>query len=483
MMRHVFAAAGKVSAARDRVGENRVFYHKLFTLVLPIAFQQFMLAAVSASDAVMLGFINQDSLSAVSLAGQITFVFNLFMGGLTVGTSILAAQYYGKGDVEAIEKIFAYVTKVSFLISCVFFLAAAAIPGTLMRVFTSESRLIEGGTLYLRVVAVSYLFTGVSQIYLCVLKNSGSALKSAVIGSVAVVLNILLNAVFIYGLGAAPALGIAGAALATSVSKLMELGWAVAESLRKGRIRLRLRYCAGSDKLLAKDYWRYTAPMLGDYLVWGCGFSMYSVIMGHLGSDAVAANSIANIVKNLIVCFCTGLGNGGGIIVGNELGMGNLERAKQYGGMLCKLAVISGIVSGIFLLAVTPAILSVVKLTPRSLGYLRWMLVLCACYIVSKSINMTTVAGIFPAGGDSGFGLLCDAVTMWAFAVPVGLMAAFWWKLPVVAVFLIINLDEVVKLPAVISHYRKYGWLRNITRADITRTDITRTAETAGFET
>lgn len=445
-------------------GENTVFYKKLFTLVLPIAFQQFMLAAVSASDALMLGFVNQDALSAVSLAGQVTFVFNLFMGGLTMGTSILAAQYYGKRDVPSIERIFAYVTSVSFLISVVFFLASLVFPSALMKIFTGEPQLISDGSAYLRAVSSSYLFTGISQIYLCILKNTGGAMKSMAIGSSAVVINIFLNAALIFGLFFFPEMGIAGAALATSISKLIEMLWAYAESLRANRVRLHVKYCFAVKRSLVRDYWKYTVPMMGDYLVWGYGFTMYSVIMGHLGSDAVAANSVANIVKNLIVSFCTGLANGGGILVGNELGMGNLQQAKRYGGLLWRLAVVGGVLSGLILLALSPLILNVTALRPQAAECLKWMLLLCACYMVAKAINMTTIAGIFPAGGDSKFGLICDAVTMWGFAVPAGFLAAFVFKLPVAAVFLIINLDEVVKLPAAISHYRKYGWLKNITR-------------------
>ena len=232
---------------------NAAFYKKLFSLVLPIAFQQFMLAAVSASDALMLGFVNQDSLSAVSLAGQITFVFNLFMGGLTMGTSILAAQYYGKGDMISIEKIFAYVIKVSFLISAIFFLATLFIPETLMRIFTNEPQLISSGIVYLRVVAASYLFTGISQIYLCILKNTGCAVKSMVIGSTAVVINIFLNAALIYGLLFFPEMGIAGAALATSISKLIEMGWAYLESLGK-KSQTAHKILLYNRKNLARDY-------------------------------------------------------------------------------------------------------------------------------------------------------------------------------------------------------------------------------------
>ena len=443
---------------------NAAFYQKLFSLVLPIAFQQFMLAAVSASDALMLGFVNQDSLSAVSLAGQVTFVFNLFMGGLTMGTSILVAQYYGKGDTISIEKIFAYVTKVSFLISAIFFIISLFMPDLLMRIFTSEPQLITDGSSYLRIVSVSYLFVGISQIYICILKNTNYAVKSMVISSSSVVINIFLNALLIFGIFFFPEMGIIGAALATSISKLIEMLWTYLESLRENRIKLHIKYCFAADQLLIKDYWRYTMPMMGDYLVWGCGFAMYSVIMGHLGSDAVAANSIANIVKNLIVSFCTGLANGGGIIVGNELGMGNLQQAKRYGRLLWKMAIVGGIASSLLLLVLLPLILNLTDLSPQATEYLKWMLVLCACYMVAKAINMTTIAGIFPAGGDSKFGLICDAITMWFFAVPVGFISAFYWNLPVVIVFLIVNLDEVVKLPAAIIHYRRYGWLKNITR-------------------
>lgn len=384
-----------------------------------------------------------------------------------MGTSILVAQYYGKGEMVSIEKIFAYATKVSFLISTVFFLASLFVPEILMRIFTKEPQLIAGGVIYLRIVAVSYLFTAVSQIYLCILKNTGYAVKSMVIGSTAVVINIFLNAALIFGLFFFPKMGIAGAAFATTVSKLIELLWAQAESFREKHARLRMKFCFVMDKQLVKDYWRYSLPVLGDYLVWGVGFTMYSVIMGHLGNDAVAANSIANIVKNLIVSFCTGLANGGGIIIGNELGMGNLTQAKKYGGILWKMAVISGVASSLLLIALSPVIVEVTVLSPQATEYLKWMLILCACYMIAKSINMMTIAGVFPAGGDSKFGLICDTATMWVFAVPTGFLAAFYFHLPVVIVFLIINLDEVVKVPVAIWHYKKYGWLKNITREQV----------------
>ena len=448
------------------MSDKKIFYKKLFTLVLPIAFQNFMTAAVSASDAIMLGVISQEALSAVSLAGQIQFVLSLFLAALTIGTTILAAQYWGKGDKVSVEKILAIALKFSSAISLVFFLGTLLIPETLMRIFTPDTGLIAQGAQYLRIVGVSYLLMGISQIYLCIiLKNSGYTLKSTVIGSVSMVTNIVLNAVFIFGVWKVPAMGIAGAALATVLSRVLELGWAFTESLRHGRIRLHVKYLVRADRELKGDFFHYTLPVLGNELIWGCGFTMYSVIMGHLGSDAVAANSIANIVKNLIACLCLGLGSGGGIIVGNELGKRNLDAAKDYGDRLCRLSILMGALSGLLLLGLSPLILGFSNLSPAAHGYLKGMLFMCTYYLIGKSVNSTVIAGIFCAGGDSRFGLFCDAVTMWVVTVPLGLLTAFYFKIPILAVYFIINLDEIIKLPAVYIHYKKYNWVRDITRS------------------
>lgn len=439
------------------------FTKKLLTLVFPIAFQQFMLALVSASDAFMLGMLTQDSLSAVSLASQITFVENLFLLAMTIGLSMFAAQYWGKEDKEAVERIFSYVMKVTAAVSFLFFLAGLCIPGSLMRIFTNEQSLIDGGRVYLRTVSLAFLLTGISQIYLCILKNSGKAAKSSVISSVSVVVNIILNAVLIFGWFGLPQMGIAGAALATVIARAIETAWCILETAKRDSVKLRICHMMRVDKRMRHDFWKYSSPVLGNEIVWGVGFTMYSVIMGHLGSDAVAANSIANIVKNLVACFCLGLGSGGGIMVGNELGAGRPERAKKYGGRLCRLSVLCGVASGIVLLVLSPLILAVTDLSAAANTYLKWMLVMCSCYMVGKSVNGTTIGGIFCAGGDSRFGFLCDAVTMWCVTVPLGFLTAFVLKLPVLAVYFIVNLDEMVKLPAVYRHYKKYKWVKDLT--------------------
>ena len=442
------------------------FTQKLLTLVFPIAFQQFMLALVSASDALMLGMLTQDSLSAVSLGSQVMFVENLFLLAMTIGLSMFAAQYWGKQDRAAVERIFGYVMKITAAVSFLFFLAGLCIPDVLMRIFTNEQPLIEGGKMYLRTVSPSFLLTGISQMYLCILKNTGRAAKSSVISSVSVVINIILNAVLIFGWFGLPELGIAGAAYATVIARATELIWCILETIKRDGVKLRLCHMLHDDKILRHDFWKYSLPVLGNEIVWGVGFTMYSVIMGHLGSDAVAANSITNIVKNLVACFCLGLGSGGGIMIGNALGAGQLDQAKEYGSKLCRLSILCGVASGMVMLVFSPLIFAVTDLSPAADTYLKWMLVMCSCYMVGKSVNATTIGGIFCAGGDSRFGFLCDTITLWCITVPLGFLAAFVWHLPVVLVYLIVNLDEFVKLPAVYRHYKKYKWVKDLTVSD-----------------
>ena len=444
--------------------EKRIFYRKLWGLVFPIAIQNLMTALVSASDAFMLGFVSQTSLSAVSLATQIQFVHNLFMLALTIGATTLAAQYWGKGDTDSVEEILAIALKISMAVSVVFFIAAMFFPGFLMRIFTNDIKLIQAGIPYLRIVSVSYLFMGFSQIYLCIMKNSGRTAKSTIYGSVAVVINIGFNAIFIFGLAGFPAMGIAGAALATTVSRALELLLTIYENMHRSLVCVRLKYIRNSSKKLKKDFWHYTTPVLGNELVWGCGFTMFSVIMGHLGSDAVAANSVANILKNIIACVCNGIGIGAGIIVGNELGKGEMERAREYGDRLFKLAVFAGAVSGLILLAVGPVLrIFTGSLSTQAHSYLKNMMYICTYYMIGKSVNATVIAGVFCAGGDTKFGLKCDAVTMWVILIPIGMITAFVLKLPIMVVYFIISMDEIIKLPAVYRHYKKYNWVRNLT--------------------
>ena len=440
---------------------KRSLRKEIVRLALPIALQQFMTALVGACDAIMLGKLSQDAMSAVSLATQVTFVFNLFMFAFMAGENMFVAQYYGKGDYTGISQVFSLVTKICGCIAVVFLAGTLFFPEQLMRILTNEETLIVLGSEYLRVIGISYVFSGIAQTFLAIMKNCGAVNMSTLINGVMVILNIALNAVFIFGLSGFPKMGIKGAALATVLATVVQFLWSVGYVLCRIRaVKFSLRSC---EKKLFGRFWQKAVPLLINNLAWGIGFSMYSVVMGHLGTDAVAANGIANISKNLVVCFCLGLGNAGSIIVGNRLGADRLQEAKEAGGTLTRTAIIAGIVSGLVLIALSPFITKMVDLTPTARGYLQKMLLISSYYIAGKSVNCMTIGGIFAAGGDSKFGMLCDSVTLWCIIVPLGCICAFILKLPVMVVYFVLNLDEIIKLPVVYKHYKKYKWIKNLT--------------------
>lgn len=444
------------------------FIKELKSLVIPIAIQSFMLALVSATDAVMLGLIDQDSMASVSLAGQIQFILNILVTSFSTGIGIMTAQYWGKKDIKAIEKIAPMGLKIILWIGIIFTLAALLCPQLLMSILTNDAGLIPLGAEYLRAVALSYFLCGITQVYFALLKNTGYADKSSAIGSVAVVINIILNAVFIFGFLGFPAMGIKGAALATVITRAVELFLAVYFNKKKGHVALIWhRVLEKNDRVYFGDFMKYTIPIIGAGLVWGIAFMAYSVIMGHLGSDAVAANSITAIAKSLLSCVIRGVGAGAGIMVGNLLGANELAKAKVYAKKLTITSALLGFITGGLLIVISPVIVHFALLSETAAAYLKIMLVFCGLNIMAQSINMTVLDGIFCSGGDSKFDMDTNLVAMWCFSLPLGLLAAFVFKWSVPVVFCIVNLDEIVKLPVVFYHYTKYKWLRNITREEV----------------
>lgn len=445
------------------IGDQR-FWKKLGKLAAPIALQNLMLASVAAADALMLGRVTQDSMSAVSLATQIQFVQNMVLAAIVSVIVILGAQYWGRRDSKTVNDIFCMGLRLSVAASLLFFIGCVCFPRYLMLIFTNEEALIVIGSRYLRIAGWSYLLTGISQCYLAIMKVSEHALQTAIVSSGAVFINIVLNAVFIFGLFGTPAMEVQGAALATLIARIVELIWVLSYSLRKGYIHPEWKRLFHRNKLLAADFRKCLLPLLGASLFWGVGFTSYSAFMGHLGTDATAANSIAAVVRDLVCCLCNGLANGGGILVGNELGAGHLERGKQYGDRLAKIAFLTGFLSTAIMLAVTLFVTGFVKMTDQAERYLIGMMIIMAFYMIGRTVNTIVINGIFAAGGDTVFDMYSLAVCMWGIAIPLAAAGTFFLHWPVLVVYACTCLDEVGKIPWVMYHYRKYRWVKDLTR-------------------
>lgn len=443
------------------------FYRQIFRLVLPIIIQNLLSAAVSSADVVMLNYVGQSSISAVSLASQYASVLFMVFYGLGTGATILCAQYYGKGDFKAIQVTEGIALRFSLIIALIFAVAALLIPTEMMHLFTNDAELITIGASYLRYMSVSYLCWGITEVYLAVLRSIGRVMISTAMNVLAFSLNVLLNAVFIFGLFGAPKLGAAGVAIATSLSRLIELAACFVVSFLSKDIKLDFRYLFSKNRMLFSDFIRLSLPALGNDVSWSVVFSMYSVIIGHLGTDAVAANSFVIVVRNFGTILCFGMASAGGILLGNIIGENKLEEARDGAKKLMKLTVITGAVGGLIILAAMPFVLTHASLSDQAMHYLKYMMLINTYYVMGAAVNTTLIAGVFRAGGDSRFGFICDTIDMWCYAVPLGFLAAFALKLPVMWVYFLLCTDEFVKWPWVIKHYRSGKWLHNITRDDL----------------
>lgn len=447
--------------------KNDEFYRQIFKLVLPIVLQNLLTVAVSSADVIMLNYVGQSSISAVSLASQYANILFSVYYGLGTGATMLCAQYFGKGDMRAIDVVEGIALRFSTSISLISAAFAVFAPGLMMKVFTNDAELISLGSTYLRIISISYLCWGVTEVYLAVLRSIGRVVVCTVLNALTFGLNILLNAVLIFGLFGMPRLGVAGVAIATSASRVIELiGCMIISALSKN-VRLKLSYLFIRNKLLLKDFISLSLPALLNDIIWGVAFSMYAVIIGHLGSDAVAANSFASTVHHLGTILCFGIASAGGILLGKIIGENRLEDAGIGAKKLMKLTVISGVIGGIIVLAVTPFLLRFATLSDTALHYLKYMLLINSYYVMGAAVNTTLIAGVFRAGGDSRFGFICDTIDMWCYAVPLGFLAAFVFKLPVMWVYFLLCTDEFVKWPWVFKHYRSGKWLHNITRDNL----------------
>ncbi len=445
--------------------EDKDFYKKLWKLTLPIALQGLLLSLVAVADSAMLGRISQDQMGAVSLATQVQFIQNMIISCATSTLMILGAQYFGKKDNKRLKDVFGLGVIYIAVISILTAVGCVLIPDKLMTLFTNDPNLNAIGTEYLKIAGWSYIMTGFSQCLLSMMKVTNHAKTSAVVSSVAVVLNIIFNGIFIFGLFGLEPMYAKGAAIATLLSRTVELILAFILSLRKTYVLPSIKDIFVHEGLIHKDFLKCMMPLLGGCLLWSIGFTSYTAIMGHMGSDATAANAVAGVVRDVLCCVCNGICSAGGIIVGNELGVGNLELGKVYGTRLKSLSFLVGFGSTILMILLIPFILMYMKLSEKAEFYLLWMLVIMAFYMIGRCVNTIVINGVFAAGGDTLFDMYSLVVAMWLIAIPLAALGAFVFHWPVLVVFSCTCLDECGKIPWVMYHFKKYKWVKDLTRS------------------
>lgn len=445
--------------------EKRKFYDTAFWLIIPIALQNLINVGISSVDVLMLGRVGEKVLSGASLGSQIQFILSLFLFGITSGAAVMGSQYYGKGSYDMIEKIYGLALKIAMTVTVIFFIGALLIPETLIHIFSNDPQVMREGAIYLRYVCASYLFMAFNMVYLNMLRSTGRVKIATLVYFCSMLTNIVVNWILIFGMLGAPKMGIAGAAIGTVCARVVETIIILIYDKKKNTIfHFRFGLFCESSGELKKDYVKYALPVICNELMWGAGFSTIAAILGHMGSPVVAANSVAQVVRNLATVVSFGVANAAGVMIGTAIGENKMEQAKMYGNEILKLCTGTGILGALVVLAVRPILMATMSISEQSSQYLSMMMYVMAYMVFFQSINATLVVGVFRAGGDTRFGLIIDSLFMWGTSIGVGFLAAFVLKLDVTLVYIILMSDEVLKIPFCIWRFRTYKWMNNVTR-------------------
>lgn len=441
------------------------FYKNVLALVIPMAVQNLINVGVTATDVVMLGRVGEKVLSGASLAGQVQFIMTLIFFGITSGATVLTAQYWGKKDTRTIEKILGMGLTAGLVTAAVFAVLALTIPEILLRIFTSDPEVVAQGVMYLRIVGISYLFMSVTQMYLNIMRSIERVMIATFVYFISLVMNILLNAVLIFGLLGFPELGIKGAAVATLCSRITETLIVLLYARFKNKdVHIRLGDMIHIDGILLKDYMVYAMPVVLNELMWGLGTSANTAVIGHLGSSAVAANSVAQVARQLATVVVFGISNATAIYLGKTIGEQKLVHAKAYAKRFIWLSLILGLLGGTMILLAVPIVRANMALSTQAQEYLGFMFFVMSYFTVAQAFNTTMVVGVFRSGGDTRFGLIMDVSTMWGGSILLGTLAAFVFHAGVPVVYMLLMSDELIKVPITIRRYLGYKWLRNVTR-------------------
>ncbi|MGI6094480.1 MAG: MATE family efflux transporter [Lachnospiraceae bacterium] len=445
--------------------EQKQFYKTTFGLVLPMAIQNLINVGVTSADVIMLGKVGEIALSASSLAGQVYFVVSLVLFGLTSGACVLTAQYWGKQDTETIEKVlgisFQIGISVAFLATIMVWIA----PYQIMSLFTNETAVLEEAVGYLKIISLSYVLSAFTVVYLNIIRSVERVVISTVVYAISLAVNIILNAIFIFGLLGWPAMGVRGAALGTVCARFVEVLLVVWYAKKKNDVvRIQKKYLFRREKWLLQDFCKYALPVMLNEFAWSMGMAVMAAIIGHLGSPAVAANSVAQVARQMATVVSFGVSSATAIMIGKTIGEGDEDRTKIYAARLLKLSVVIGAVGGLIILGVAPAAGHFLNLSETAKSYLWVMMIVMSYYAVCQSFNCTMIVGVCRAGGDIRYGVFLDVCLMWGSSILLGAIAAFVLKIPMPWVYIVIMSDEVVKIPFCLQRYRSMKWLNHVTR-------------------
>jgi len=475
-----------IHSVRDTFAD-RLFLNKMIMIALPVALQNLLNTVTNMVDTIMIGSLGASAIAAVGLANKYFFVFGLLVFGICSGSGVLAAQFFGNRDLKNIRKalgltlIFASAGAVLFMIPGIF------APGIVMRIFTTSPKAQALGALYLRIVVFSYWFNAVNVSLTLMMRTVGEARKPVLTSILAIAVNIILNYALIFGRLGAPRLGVAGAAIATLAARIIEFMALIAvisfvkvpkdfeRHVRQdakqpvtsadGSIyvfRCRLSDMTGWSRQFMSSFFRTALPVILNEFMWGLGTTLYSVAYGRMGDDSVAAVTIATTIEEMVTVLWFGLSAATSVILGNELGAGQLDEAEDHAAKFCVVSVVLSVLMMVLLWFMRRPILTLFDIGPEVSDMTVRILDMLLLVFIPKMLNYIIIVGILRAGGDTRWCLFIDTSGVWLVGVPLAFLGTLLWHLPIHIVYFLVCTEEIYKMFFGLWRVSRKKWLRNI---------------------
>ncbi|MCR4944617.1 MAG: MATE family efflux transporter, partial [Clostridium sp.] len=442
---------------------DKNFLKTIFTLALPIIIQSFITTSLNLIDNVMVGRLGETAIASVGLANQYIFIFSLCIFGINSGAGIFMSQFWGKKDIKNIKTFLGIDLTIGLIATTLFAALAAFCPKLIMGIFSNDIEVINGGVAYLRIVAISCLFINFTQGYSSALRSTGQV-KLPMYGSLLGVLsNAFLNWVFIFGKLGAPHFGVNGAAVATTIARFIEMSFIILSVyLRNNIVASKIKEMINFDINIVKTYFATSWSVILNELIWSIGLSTYAVAYSKIGTAAVAAMQIANTLNNMFLVFLSGMASAASIIIGNNIGAGDEEKALDYSHKIAKLSILSGLILGIIVWITSPIVVKPFSVTKETAETVVKVLRIMAVFFVLRSYNMVMIVGVFRGGGDTTYAMALQGCTIWFYSVPLSFIGAMVFKFPVEMVFFLISTEDIIKAIFQTKRLKTGKWLKNV---------------------
>ncbi len=447
------------------LSRDKEFYRKFFAMVSFIALQNVIICAVNLADNVMLGAYSEDALSGAALVNQIQFLLQMVINGVGEGIVVLASQYWGQKQIQPIKKVMNIGLYIGVATGALFTLVTFLFPRQSLALLTSDVGVIEEGIRYLRVICWSYAFFSFTTVMLSALRSVEDVRIGVVISMSTLLINICLNYVLIFGHFGFPRLGSAGAAIATLVSRMIEFCIVlVYVGCREKKLRIRFREFFLLDRELSRDYVRVAMPVILSGATWGIAMGVQTAILGHMGGSAIAANSIASSVFSVVSVMAYGGASAAGVIAGKTVGLGDMDKLKEYTRTLQVLFLLIGLASGAILYALKDLIIGFYAVSAEAKTLSDQFIMVLSVTLVGTSYQVACLTGIVRGGGHTKFVLFNDLIFMWLLVLPSSALCAFVWQTSPLIVFICLKSDQILKCFVAVFEVNSYRWVRRLTR-------------------